>query len=165
MAHVLAVVAYPALDEQDRRAIEEIRSLRDPQARRIAAHFTLVFPIQAPLEEVEAEIAAAAAETPPIAFTVRRVEAAEGHVFLVADEGRDEIARLHDRLYAGVLRPHLRTDLPYVPHITVAANPDAAEHTLTLGVIRGTITHLDLVDVSPPRVRTIERYALSGAKP
>ena len=165
MALVLAVVAYPELEEAKLRAIEDIRSLRDPQAARIPAHFTLVFPTQAPLDEFEAELASAAAETPPIAFTVRRAEAAGGLVVLVPDDGRDQISRLHDRLYSGVLRPQLRDDLPYVPHVTVAAGSDAAELSASLGVIRGTITHLDLVDVSPPRVRTIERFALAGAKP
>ena len=43
------------------------------------------------------------------------------HVFVVPDEGRDQIARLHDELYAGVLRQHLREDIAFVSHVTIAA--------------------------------------------
>ena len=42
----LAVVAYPALSEDDHRWIEGIRARYDPLALRIAAHFTLVFPTE-----------------------------------------------------------------------------------------------------------------------
>lgn len=42
-------------------------------------------------------------------------------MFVVPDEGREPIVRLHHELYAGVLRPHLREDVGYVPHVTIAA--------------------------------------------
>ena len=42
----LAVVTYPVLSDDDRRWIEGLRARHDPQARRIAAHITLVFPAE-----------------------------------------------------------------------------------------------------------------------
>ncbi len=39
-----AVVAYPRLDEGDRRRIESFRARHDPHATLVAAHVTLVFP-------------------------------------------------------------------------------------------------------------------------
>jgi len=171
VALVLAVAGYPELSDADRDGIESFRSSHDPQARRIDLHFTLVFPAQAPLAELRDDLASAALSTAPIDFTIRGAEAMDRHVFLVPDEGRAEIAALHDRLYAGVLKSQLRNDPPYVPHITVAAKFDPAECErlarelgTSLGVVRGRLTHLDLVDVSPPRVRTIERFALCGTK-
>ena len=44
MNTVLAVVAYPRLDDVDRQWIESVRSTWDPQADRMTAHFMLAFP-------------------------------------------------------------------------------------------------------------------------
>ena len=38
--------------------------------------------------------------------------------------GAASIAGLHDRLYTRSLQPHLRRDLPYEPHITLARHAD-----------------------------------------
>ena len=38
-------------------------------------------------------------------------------LFLSADEGNDKAILLHDELYGGKLKPYLREDLPYSPHI------------------------------------------------
>jgi 2'-5' RNA ligase len=45
----------------------------------------------------------------------------------VPDHGATEIIDLHDKLYSGFLESHLRTDLPFIPHITVAAHADVDE--------------------------------------
>jgi 2'-5' RNA ligase len=34
-------------------------------------------------------------------------------------EGRDNVIRLHDELYSGLMKPHLREDLPFEPHIAI----------------------------------------------
>ena len=47
------------------------------------------------------------------------------YAFLVPDEGYGQISKLHDRLYRGILKQHLRLDIPYVPHIAIATNNDA----------------------------------------
>jgi hypothetical protein len=41
---VRAVVAFPTFEAADRQWIESIRAKHDPEAKRIAAHFTLIFP-------------------------------------------------------------------------------------------------------------------------
>src|SRR5204862_2879741 len=50
-------------------------------------------------------------------------------VFLMAARGAHSIAALHERLYTRSLRPHLRPEFPYEPHITLArqADPSALE--------------------------------------
>jgi len=167
----LAVVAYPKLDEADRVRIESFRAKHDPQAPRLAVHFTLVFPVMADLIELEDELALVAKSTPPISFTIRGTKVvadvltAESHVFLVPEEGGAEMTMLHDRLYSGVLRLHLRSDIPFVPHLTVAAAPSvqAAEtlaDELDAREIRGVIAALELIDVRGARVISITTYAL-----
>jgi 2'-5' RNA ligase len=169
----LAVVSYPILDEADRRWVESIRASHDPQAARLAAHFTLVFPADVPLGEVAVEVAAVARSTAPIRFIIRRAKPVRdtvgdgGHVFLVPDEGAHAIATLHDQLYRGVLRPHLRKNVPFVPHITVAAALDFSRcealvqdlnrNARTLG---GVLESVELVDVAGTVVSSTERFVL-----
>jgi 2'-5' RNA ligase len=169
----LAVVAYPKLDEADRVRIESFRTTHDPQAARLAAHFTFVFPVVADLIELEDEIALVAKSTPPISFTIRAARAVrdalttESHVFLIPEEGSADITMLHDRLYSGVLRPHLRSDIRFVPHLTVAAvsSLEAAEtlaKDLDAREVRGVIAALELIDVRGARVISITTFALRG---
>jgi 2'-5' RNA ligase len=173
---VIAVVSYPRLDEVDRQWIESIRAAHDPQATRLGVHFTLVFPVEAPAAAVTAEVSAVAQSTGAIAFTINYAEAVRdvfgggGHVFLVPDEGLEEIATLHDRLYGGLLRPHLRADIPFTPHMTVAANADltwceslAQELNRDRRSIRGTLEGIELVHVDTPRVNSIAAFVLGNS--
>jgi predicted protein tyrosine phosphatase/2'-5' RNA ligase len=171
----LAVVAYPVLDEADRQWIESFRLKHDPQSARIGAHFTLVFPVDAEPADVEADIQAGARAAAPIAFSIHRSELVVDvwgggtHVFLVPEEGAAAISALRDRLYAGTLRPHLRADIPFVPHITVGLAQDAAA-ALTLAealdasnrVIRGVVDRIDVVDTGASVVQPIASFALTG---
>ncbi len=167
-AMTLAIVAYPGLREADRQWIESFRAKHDPQSARLAVQFTLVFPVEATPRVLKAELEAAAASCRPISFAIRRTEAVRdaggsgARVFLVPDEGRAEIAALHDRLYAGALSVHLRADIPFVPHITIGAAPDqpsgerlAEAFSFGARVVRGTIATLDVVDVGGLLVRTV----------
>ena len=172
----IAVVAYPMMDDADARWIAAFRKKHDPQSFRIGVHFTLVFPAEGSPSELAPEIAAAARSIAPIDFAIRRTEIvwdALGNrslVFLVPDEGAHEITTLHNRLYAGVLRLHLRADIPFVPHMTIGA---AAEHSaaqraaaeLDVGsrVVRGRIEQVALVNVGLSIVQTVATYALGDA--
>ena len=52
----------------------------------------------------------------------------DGHyVFLLAEEGHQELLALHDALYDGILAGHRRRDIPFVPHLTVGAHPQLGE--------------------------------------
>ena len=170
---MLAIVSYPHLEDADRDWIESVRAKHDPQAPRIGVHFTLVFPAEVLPIVVAAEVSAVARSAKPIPFTIRCAKAVRdvvgggGHVFLVPDEGRDEIAQLHDQLYEGALRPHLRADIPFTPHLTVAAGSDPAwceglaeelglDHRTVCGILRS----IELVDVDNPRVGSIATFVL-----
>ena len=36
---------------------------------------------------------------------------------LTIKEGNKKVIQLHDALYTGILRPYLREDLPFIPHV------------------------------------------------
>jgi len=69
----LAVVAYPALSEDDHRWIEGIRARHDPAALGIAAHFTLVFPTEVAEAPLVAQVRNTLRFTESIPVLLRRV--------------------------------------------------------------------------------------------
>lgn len=171
----LAVVAYPSLSPDDHAWLEAVRARHDPQASRVEAHFTLVFPAVLAVESLVGAVRDAVAGLGPIPVVLRRFIASRdpvaggGHVFLLPEEGRTELLALHDRLYAGVLRPHLRADVPFEPHVTVAASPSLEECeriTEDLGRTRrrvpGTVQAAEVIDVSAWTVRPVRHLPFEG---
>jgi 2'-5' RNA ligase len=169
----LAVVSYPRMEDADLDWIEAIRAKNDPQAHRIAAHFTLVFPVAASLAALSDEVAALVEVHSPIAFTVRAALAFPdagadgGHVFFVPDEGRMQITRLHDRLYEGILKRHLRQDILFVPHVTAGAQPDlrnceelAKQLTAAGRAISGVLDAVDVLELTSGAIVSRARLGL-----
>ena len=165
-----AVVAFPTFGEADRRLVEEIRREHDPNAARIAAHFTLVFPdSKTKAGDLLGPAAAVARETSPLAFVLRRVivhhRAPDTYVFLVPDEGHESLVRLHDRLKA---HSPLSAGEAFLPHITVArlSSRDAAKTLATRLAGRrlavpGTVGALSVVEVEAAGpVRTVDSFPL-----
>ncbi len=109
--------------------IEAFRERHDPMAATIRAHLTLVFPFPTALTalQVQTHVRKVASGWPVVPVSFRGVRnVANEFAFLMAQRGAASIAGLHDRLYTRSLRPHLRRDLDYAPHITVARCPDPA---------------------------------------
>jgi hypothetical protein len=130
---VLYALCYPRLADQDREFINQYRRIHDlPYRDVVAPHFTMVFGCsELPLRDFREHVAQVARAQKRIAFTCRYAmvhgdDASDNYyVFLVPDEGYSEISRFHDHLYTGPLAPHLRLDIPYVPHIGIATIADA----------------------------------------
>jgi 2'-5' RNA ligase len=175
MTH-LALVAYPVLDECDRRWIESIRARHDPQAKLIGAHFTLVFPAEMDRESVIAHASAVCARTRVVAFSATGMQAVReesgpgGHVFLVPGKGRREIAALHDELYEGIPRGDLRERRDFLPHITIAACTDFGEclrlarELETAGrTVKGRVDGVEVIVVSGDKISPVATLALNGA--
>ena len=57
---------------------------------------------------------------------VKYQENGEQYLFLQVKEGAEEIRRLHDSLYQGMLAA-FKKDIPYVPHMTVGKLSSAEE--------------------------------------
>jgi 2'-5' RNA ligase len=118
-----AVAWFPRFDGLAQ--VEAFRRRHDPMATLIPAHLTLVFPFPTALTrlQVETHVKRVASRWPPIPVTFRAVRMhANEFVFLMASRGSASFTALHDRLYTRSIRPYLRTDLAYEPHITIARN-------------------------------------------
>jgi 2'-5' RNA ligase len=95
-----------------------------------------------------------------------------GHVFLLPEDGRDALAGLHERLYEGALQPHLRRNVSFTPHITVAAATGidplhalAGELNAKGMNIRGSISDIVLVEVTPAAIRHAAQFELGSTVP
>ncbi len=43
----------------------------------------------------------------------------DNYLFLLVKEGNENIVKLHDKLYFGIMAPHIQADFPFVSHITL----------------------------------------------
>jgi 2'-5' RNA ligase len=169
----LAVVAYPAFSDEDRRWVEGIRARFDPKAAWIAAHVTLVFPADLPAAAVVAGArrALGAFASMPVVFgraAARDDPVGGGHyVALLAEEGQRELTALHDALHDAIATGR-RPDIPFVPHVTVAAGPDrvhseriADELNAGRRIVRTRIAGVHVIEVGEAMVRTVAALPLT----
>lgn len=128
-------LCYPSLREADDELIAEFRQKHDARYRGVVAHhFTIGFGIDSlTATDYLDHVRRQARAQRPIRFVCRYamlgrddIDFQEFYVFLVPDEGFSEISRLHDRLYTGPFAPFHRTEIPFIPHIGIATNPNAA---------------------------------------
>lgn len=174
----LFTLAYPQLAGPDAARIEALRRDHDPHASLVAAHFTLVFGATRVGEaDYLAHVAAVARAGRPLRFACRYAmlgadDAGGGgraYAWLVPDEGASALARLHDALYRGPLARSLRLDIPFVPHVTLAASPDRAamkglcDALNDKGLdIAGTVDALAVAALEDGRLAEVATFALGG---
>ena len=121
------ILLFP--DLTNREQIDRYRSRFDPLAGKIVPHVTLVFPFAA--KGLEGEALADHVAERIRGMGAFELEAAlpavfeKGYVYLRIDAGGRQIQRLHDSLYTDGLRSFLRTDVDYIPHITIGRFADA----------------------------------------
>lgn len=109
--------ALPWLPEEP---IGSFRRAYDPTVDLVGPHLTLVFPVPASIgrDAFREHIRDVVSRTPPFDIRLKGLEKSWDHwLFLLVAEGRDDVVALHDSLYTGILRPHLWTERPYVPHV------------------------------------------------
>lgn len=115
--------------------IEAFRRRHDPLADALPAHVTLVFPFPTNLTvtQIGSHIRRIVGNWPALPVTFRDVESiVDEFVVLMLRERSDAMIALHDKLYRGILKSHLREDIPYQPHVTlgrVAGNPSGTDFT------------------------------------
>ena len=132
-----AVAWFPSFADIER--IEAFRRRHDPTSGAIAAHLSLVFPFASASSrlQVETHVDRVVSRWPPIPVTFRGVRIhANEFLFLMAARGAASITGLHDRLYTRSFQPHLRRELPYEPHITLARYADFARLEAALAEAR-----------------------------
>lgn len=171
-------LCYPEFAEEDRERIKAIRARYDPDCDLIGPHVTLVFDTGGVSREgFVSHVRSTISDQSEISFVLRRATVVKSScgddrsIFLVPDEGYNDIVRLHDRLYTGVLADHLRPDIPYIPHITVGVvdNPESGrkivdEINRKEPAIPGRIRSIDIAYYDGGRVNTIEKIDLIGAE-
>lgn len=113
----LALIYYPAIEHQ---GFHEFRNKYEPYASLLPAHLPFIFPLEESfgLEKLKAHIAEVLKHWKAFDMHFCKLEKTWDHwLFLGAEEGNDKAIALHDELYQGPLKPYLREDLPYTPHI------------------------------------------------
>lgn len=167
---MLAVVAFPALAEEQGRKIAALRSELDPNATRIAPHFTLVFPTSAITEgALLKRMQEAAAAAAPFAVALKRVlvhqEGDESYVYLVPEAGYDALIALHARLNGAEAGKTV-----FTPHLTVGRLKDRKQaRSIAMAlvtehfVVNGQVDALCIVKVPKrARIRTLHSAPLRG---
>jgi hypothetical protein len=171
----LLVLAFPSLDATDFNWIQQHRKTNDELYFEIVGpHFTLVFPIPGSIEEEfinEIEIQSQGVEK--IEFEINSAIVSKDafqeyyHEFLVPGKGYSKLIDLHDKLYAGSLLPHLRTDIDYIPHISIgnSKNPTKCKQAIdklnaqSLS-IPGRIEKLTIANYSNDRIKILKEIDL-----
>lgn len=169
----LYTLCYPKLISEDRRFIDEYRREHDIPFRDVVApHFTMAFGCGEVPESVYREHVRAVAQSQGvIRFTCRYAMLTNDdsndnyYVFLVPDEGYSEVSKLHDQLYRGILAPHLRLNIPYVPHIGIATLSDAprikalCDELNSIGVsISGEIDTISVCSYDGSKITDLETF-------
>lgn len=123
----LVILAYPELDDGVLQRIQQFRKQYDQQQFSIVdPHFTLVFPSNVKLtDKLLLEINSVVDDFGAFKFSLFKAEVIQDvitnqyMVFLTTEKGNDSFQQLHTQLYVHSLQPYLRSDIPYVPHITI----------------------------------------------
>ena len=170
------VVAYPKIEKSDFNFIQKYREQNDPRFFSVInPHFTLVFAINdigkdSFVNEVKDKITA----VEPFDFVINVATINQNddgnyyHEFLVPDTGYSNIVKLHDKLYSGLLVPHLRFDIDYIPHIGIGNSEKATtskqriDELNAIGVsISGIVDSVDVIQYEDDAVTTVEKINLS----
>lgn len=169
------VAFFPELDEN--HWIHGFRAQHDPKANLVAPHMTLVFPQNLlPPTELENHAEQVVATLPKFKVHLRSAlvipedtkSTQANHIFLVPDEGFTDIVHLHDLLYSTKLKTTLRSDLPFVPHLTIGSDlpledaEELVEGLLGKGIdLEFSVGRLHVVEILDPLKNRVLRKPLS----
>ncbi|MEH2381274.1 MAG: 2'-5' RNA ligase family protein [Nostoc sp.] len=113
-----ALVHYPNINTEH---INQIRQKYDPQVDLIEPHITLVFPLIKSINEnnliLHTDKILSKWKTFPISLKGLQ-KSWDEHLFLMVEEGKLDMIKLHNELYTGILAEY-RDNLPFVPHLTL----------------------------------------------
>ena len=150
-----AIVIFPKFENEFH--IQQIRDRYDPLAVLIDPHITLVFPHESdfPIEQLRTHIQHAIQGIRPFEVYLQGITGSESeYLFLNIKVGNDQIIKLHDRLYSGLLESHLKKDHTYIPHLTVGRLNDQSVFITALetaqnlsGVFTTVIKEISLIRV------------------
>ncbi|HDR7779243.1 MULTISPECIES: 2'-5' RNA ligase family protein [Bacillus] len=108
--------------------IENIRQKHDPLFGLIPPHITIVFPFKSNIssDALKFHILNLSKGVGKIEIEFANCITNVGnYLFLEVERGKEQIEELHAKLYTGPLLQFLRTDIPYIPHVTVGRKESA----------------------------------------
>jgi len=114
---------YPEFDPETKEKLLEFRKRYDPFVDSWKPHITFVFPV--PAEDIDEEdliahIKSVLSRWKPFKVHIKGLEKSWDHwLFVLLDEGNDQLIQLHDELYTGPLKKYLREDIDFIPHIAI----------------------------------------------
>ncbi len=114
----LAVVYFPKINVGE---INFFRKKYDPLWNIIPPHITVVFPFSnIPEKQIIQHLDTVTKNIEPFRIHLNGLmKSFDDYLFLLVQEGKEEIERVHDTLHFGILTSHLRKDIPFIPHITL----------------------------------------------
>lgn len=117
--------------------VHDVRQQYDTLYQHVAPHISLVFPFESDMSDdtVIQVVMNVMQHFSAFDITLNRVagEPDNGYVWLVVDQGAAIITAMHDALYqAPIFAAHLRQDIPYIPHMTIAqgVTPEQAQQLI-----------------------------------
>lgn len=113
-----ALVYFPSIDTT---TINSFRKNYDPMYEIIAPHVTIVFPFKyLPEEKIVRHIQKMIEKQKSFPIHLHGfIKSFDHYLFLLVDQGKEEIYKLHNELYTDILAPELRADIPFIPHLTL----------------------------------------------
>lgn len=121
-----SIVIFPQFDS-DTDLIQNIRQQYDPLADKIAPHITLVFPFESEIssDALRQHIENSLDGFKSFSLSLQGIsQEEENYLFLNIIKGQEQIIKLHDLLYSGILKQFLSEKHQYKPHVTVGRFQD-----------------------------------------
>jgi 2'-5' RNA ligase len=110
-----AVVHFPDIDKSK---INELRDEYDPYKDLIDVHITVVFPVQVDKQALIEHTSKILAGWAPFTIRLKGLHLSfDQWLFLTVEDGNEKLVRLFEAMYTGLLSPHRRPDIKYIPHI------------------------------------------------
>lgn len=116
-----ALIHYPAVDVV---SIRRLRKKYDPQVELIEPHITIVFPVPDSIGEQDliSHTQNVLLAWQPFTIHLKGLDWSwDNYLFLLVQEGKSDVIRLHAGLYVGVLAEYRQDDVSFVPHVTLGS--------------------------------------------
>ncbi|MTI68343.1 MAG: 2'-5' RNA ligase family protein [Firmicutes bacterium] len=120
-----SIIIFPKLNNIEK--IEDIRRKYDPLYNCIKPHITLVFPFESNIKtkEIKKHMKKVLSDIDKFKLKLKGITGSfDNYLFLNIKEGNDNIIKIHDKLYTGILKKHLYKKITYFPHLTVGKFED-----------------------------------------
>jgi 2'-5' RNA ligase len=113
------LVHFPNINTE---LIDRVRKKYDPTVDMIKPHITVMFPIPDEIDEIELidHISSILNKWKAFPIQIRGLKISWDHwLFLVLEQGNDDVVRLNRDIYSGMLAKYQREDMEFIPHISL----------------------------------------------